>query len=90
MKAYPDLLLTYTGTKCDEEETHQAIDVQGTLSGMRVCLIVADPLQKKDASSQRYAVVLYLVVNSNKLSYHIQINGLKKKRDKMSLVCFRK
>ncbi|XP_025087629.1 uncharacterized protein LOC112560197 [Pomacea canaliculata] len=55
-QAYPDLLLTYTGTKCDEEETHQAIDVQGTLSGMRVCLIVADPLQKKDASSQRFAL----------------------------------
>ncbi|ESO97509.1 hypothetical protein LOTGIDRAFT_152600 [Lottia gigantea] len=48
--------LTYIGSKNGDDESYENNKPTGTVSGQRVCLVVTEPLPKKDAVSQRFAL----------------------------------
>ena len=51
--AQPQLILTYLGNKAGDEEGYSNNTPVGSKNGERVCLIVSEPLPRKDASAQR-------------------------------------
>ncbi|XP_076472192.1 doublecortin domain-containing protein 1-like [Babylonia areolata] len=55
-QSHPQLVLTYLENKYGDDESYNENRPQGLLSGARVYLVVADPLSKKDAACQRFAV----------------------------------
>ncbi|KAL8603779.1 hypothetical protein ACOMHN_058514 [Nucella lapillus] len=55
-QSHPQLALTYLENKYGDDESYNEKRPQGLKSGVRVYLVVTDPLAKKDAACQRFAV----------------------------------